>query len=197
MTTFIPTLTLPRAVFDHPASSILLPVSLGMAVGYLSSRSNQKQTYARVKNPPYSPPSFVFAPVWTVLYGVMGYAAYRAVSAGLSLSATSEQSDLARQGATLYTLQLALNLVWTPLFFVLRRPVEALVDIVALLGLNAYLAYTWGQVDRISGLLLLPYLGWLGFATYLCAGTGYLNGWDISDKAIEGEGKGKGKAKEQ
>lgn len=124
----------------------------------------------------------------------MGYASYRAVGTGLSPGATNEQAGLARQGATLYTVQLALNLIWTPLFFVLRRPVEALVDTVALLGVNGYLAYTWGQVDSVSGLLLLPYLGWLGYATYLCAGAGYLNGWNISDKPAENEGKGKEKA---
>ncbi|CRK18950.1 hypothetical protein BN1723_017722 [Verticillium longisporum] len=207
MTTFIPALTLPRQVFDHPATSILLPIALGTAVGYTSSRkfplhpraalrhgrANTLKTYASIKNPPGNPPPYVFGPVWTLLYGLMGYAAYRAVSIGLAPGATPAQADLTRHGATLYSIQLALNLAWTPLFFVFRRPAEATADIVSLLGVNAYLAYVWGQVDRTAGLLQLPYLGWLSFATYLCAGAGYLNHWDISEKS-EAESKGKGKA---
>lgn len=121
----------------------------------------------------------------------MGYAAWRSVRIGLAPGATAQQADLTRQGATLYTIQLALNLLWTPLFFVVNRPIAATADIVTLLGLNSYLAYTWYQVDNLTGLLQLPYLGWLSFATYLCAGAGYLNNWDLSDKS---ESKGKGKA---
>lgn len=73
-----------------------------------------------------------------------------------------------QQGATLYTIQLALNLLWTPLYFGLGRPAAATVDILALGGTVAYLANVWGQVDSTCGWLLAPYLAWLSFATYLC-----------------------------
>merc|ERR1711964_794839 len=63
---------------------------------------------------------------------------------------------LTKQGATLYTIQLGLNLVWMPLFFVAKRPVEALVDIVALTGTVGYLTYVWGQVDAVAGWALAP-----------------------------------------
>lgn len=85
-----------------------------------------------------------------------------------------------------------MNLIWMPLFFRLKRPIEATVDIVALLGVTGYLTYVWGQVDEVSGWLLAPYLGWLSFATYLCAGAGWLNGWDFSDKTRLQSAKGKG-----
>lgn len=88
-----------------------------------------------------------------------------------------------RRGATLYTVQLGLNLVFMPLFFGLGRPAEALVDIVALTGSVGYLTYIWSKVDEVSAYCLMPYLGWLSFATYLCAGTGYLNGWDTKTKS--------------
>lgn len=87
-----------------------------------------------------------------------------------------------QHGATLYTIQLVLNLVWTPLFFGLKKPVAASADIIALTGTVGYLAYLWGQIDETSGWLLAPYLAWLGFANYLCHGAGYLNGWDFSEK---------------
>jgi benzodiazapine receptor len=72
-----------------------------------------------------------------------------------------------------------------PLFFVAKRPVEATVDIVALTGITGYLAYLWGKVDPIAGWALAPYLGWLGFATYLSVGVGYLNDWDIKSKEVD------------
>lgn len=77
-------------------------------------------------------------------------------------------------------MQLGLNLIWMPLFFKFKRPIEATVDITALTALTGYLTYVWGQVDELSGWLLAPYLAWLGFATYLSAGAGYLNGWDFN-----------------
>ena len=58
-----------------------------------------------------------------------------------------------------------------PLFFGLHRPIEALVDIVALTGTTAYLTYIWGQVDVVAGWALVPYVAWLSFATYLTVST--------------------------
>lgn len=110
----------------------------------------------------------------------MGYAAHRAWAAGTSVTATVAAEQTARMGARLYTAQLAVNLSWMPLFFVLRRPVSATVNIVTLLGLNVYLTYIWAGLDTTAAWCMAPYVGWLGFATYLCAGAGYLNNWDLS-----------------
>jgi benzodiazapine receptor len=85
-----------------------------------------------------------------------------------------------------------------PLFFGLQRPIEATVDIVALLGTTSYLTYVWSGIDNVATYIMFPYLGWLCFATYLSvsgqttylrckpanldlqAGCGYLNDWDFS-----------------
>ena len=105
MTTYIPSITLPAMVFQNPAASILLPIALGTAVGFsvqrkahspsslclkyktntFSAKETQK-TYMALKQPPYRPPPQVFGPAWTVLYGLMGYAAYRAHSTGMNVS---------------------------------------------------------------------------------------------------------------
>ena len=69
-----------------------------------------------------------------------------------------------------------------PLFFRLHRPIEATADIVALTGTVGYLTYVWSQVDTVASWCIAPYLGWLSFATYLSAGTGYLNNWNFADK---------------
>jgi len=71
-----------------------------------------------------------------------------------------------------------------PLFFGFKRPIEAIVDIVALTGVTGYLTYIWGQVDEVAGYVLIPYLAWLSFATYLSAGAGYLNNWDFRSKEV-------------
>ena len=72
-----------------------------------------------------------------------------------------------QHGATLYTIQLGLNLIWMPIFFGLSRPIEAAVDMLALIGTTSYLAYVWHNVDPVSTWTLMPYLCWLGFASYL------------------------------
>ena len=94
---------------------------------------------------------------------------------------------LAKQGATLYSIQLALNLIWTPLYFGLGRPVAATVDILALGGTVSYLAYIWGQVDPTCGWLLAPYLAWLSFATYLCVSAYVENSTTYTNNAIRWE----------
>lgn len=109
----------------------------------------------------------------------MGYAAHRAWSAG---SISSSLTTTTRHAATVYSAQLALNLLWTPLFFGLKKPVLALLDLVALLGANVYLASLWAEIDPVASYCLYPYLGWLGFATYLCAGVGSLNGWNLTPR---------------
>ncbi len=146
--------------------------------------SETQKTYLAIKQPPYRPPPYVFGPVWTLMYGLMGYAAHRAVQAGFSPLAPAGHVRAAKLGAALYTVQLGLNLAWMPLFFWLKRPVEATVDVVVLLGLNSYLTSLWGSVDTLSGWCMAPYLGWLGFATYLSAGAGYLNNWNLKDKEV-------------
>lgn len=112
----------------------------------------------------------------------MGYAAHRAAFTGLSPFSSPSTRVTTRETLTLYTIQLALNLAWMPLFFGLKRPVSATVDILSLIGVNGYLTYLWSGIDSVSTWCQVPYLGWLGFATYLCAGAGYLNGWDLESK---------------
>lgn len=114
----------------------------------------------------------------------MGYAAHRAITVGLSPTSLPTHGARAKQGATLYTIQLAMNLAWMPLFFVFKRPIEATVDAACLLGINGYLTYLWGSVDEVAGWCMVPYVAWLGFATYLSAGAGYLNNWSLAGTEV-------------
>ncbi|KAI1828694.1 TspO/MBR family-domain-containing protein [Xylaria intraflava] len=186
MTTYIPKIvTLPYDVFASPTASVLLPIALGTAVGYSTRPKKTEETYTAMKQPPLRPPPYVFGPVWTALYGLMGYATHRAVtltssSPSLASSASVSAADL----QALYSVQLGLNLAWMPLFFGLRRPALAFADIVSLAGLNGYLTYLYFKVDNAAGWCMVPYLAWLSFATYLNAGVGYLNRWDISESTL-------------
>lgn len=146
-----------------------------------------QETYKRLRQPPLAPPTWLFGPAWTFLYGLMGYAAHRAWFNGLSPFSPPATLATARHAAAVYSAQLALNLAWTPLFFGAQMPVAASVDIVALLGTNAYLTYLYSQFDAVSAWCMAPYLGWLGFATYLCVGVGYLNGWELKAKEPKDE----------
>ncbi|KAL1894427.1 hypothetical protein Sste5346_005929 [Sporothrix stenoceras] len=190
MTSFLYHIALPEAVFSSPAASILLPIALGTAVGYSTRPQVNDPEVQALKQPPLRPPARVFGPVWTLLYGTMGYAAYLAVgqtTAGLDISWNTKVVS-----AGLYTLQLGLNLAWMPLFFGLRRPIEATVDSVALLGINGYLMSLWldNPATEAAGWLMMPYVGWLGFATYLSAGAGYLNDWTFGpSKSTKGTKK--------
>ncbi|KAL9106077.1 MAG: hypothetical protein Q9227_008863 [Pyrenula ochraceoflavens] len=181
MTTYIPSITLPSQIFVNPAASILLPVVAGLGVGASVQPKATQEKYLALKQPPYRPPPQIFAPMWTALYGLMGYSAYRAWTNGMA-SLDPIKVENTRRGATLYTIQLGLNLMWMPLFYGLKRPIEATVDIVTLTGSVGYLTYIWGKVDDVAAYCLVPYLGWLGFATYLSAGAGYLNNWNFEDK---------------
>lgn len=83
MTTYLPSLTLPAVLFEQPAAAILLPIAAGTAVGFSTRPKETQRTYLALRQPPLRPPPQVFGPVWTVLYGLMGYAAYRAWTTGM------------------------------------------------------------------------------------------------------------------
>jgi benzodiazapine receptor len=132
-----------------------LPLLGGAIIGK-SIASDIKSWYPTIRKPSWTPPSSVFGPVWTVLYAMMGYAAYRVWMAG--------------GGAvplTLYAVQLALNFAWSPLFFRKRDLGAATVDILAMVGVVLAAILEFDKVDPLAARLMLPYLGWSCFAAAL------------------------------
>lgn len=109
--------------------------------------------------PSWNPPSWFFAPAWTLLYILMAVSAWLVWRVGGWRVQT--------KALCLFMVQWALNLLWTPLFFGMHRPDLALIDILALwLTILITLLAFW-QVRRLAGVLLLPYLAWVTFATAL------------------------------
>ncbi|RHZ51658.1 TspO/MBR family protein [Aspergillus thermomutatus] len=170
---------LPQEFFTSPVLAVATPIGVGSLVGYLVNKlGHTKELYSRLRQPPLRPPAWVFGPVWTILYGMMGYAAHHATtSATLLTPATAVASS-----QTLYTAQLVLNYLWMPLFFGVRKPGWALADIVVLGGTVGKLMATWWDIDHTAFWMMVPYAGWLCFATYLNASVGWLNEWDFDSR---------------
>jgi tryptophan-rich sensory protein len=141
------------------AVSIVIALSAG-AIGGFATVSSVATWYPGLNKPAFNPPNAVFGPVWTVLYVLMALAAWRVWRA-------PAPDGRRRQALVLYGVQLVLNLAWSLIFFGLRRPDLALADIVALLAaLIATTAAFW-RIDRPAGLMLLPYIAWVAFASAL------------------------------
>lgn len=121
--------------------------------------SSSSADYQSLRLPPWAPPSWVFGPVWTVLYGSIAIAGW--------LVWRCHGFSGAKREMALYAGQLVLNAAWTPLFFAADRHDLALVDIVALLALVAVLVVAFHRRHRVAGLMLVPYLAWVAFATAL------------------------------
>lgn len=140
----------------------MLASSLGLsyfaaALGSLGSISGIQTWFETLNKPWFTPPNWVFGPAWAVLYTFIGIAAWRVwIAQGVRPLTTS-----------IYLIQLALNAVWSPIFFGLEKPLGALLILIALDGVAALCLWQFAKADRIAGYWFLPYLLWLGFATAL------------------------------
>jgi tryptophan-rich sensory protein len=112
--------------------------------------------YRRLRKPDWAPPPAAFGPVWTVLYALMGIAAWKV--AGRTGAAPALR---------LWGAQAVLNAAWTPIFFGLRSRGAALVEIVATLAAIGATTVAFFRRDRLAGALMVPYLAWVAFATAL------------------------------
>ncbi len=155
------------------AGAVLLPLIAG-ALGAIATSEAVPTWYAGLAKPAWNPPPWLFAPVWTVLYVAMGVASWliwriaaRSEGAGLSTAV--------RTALLLYAAQLVVNTAWSPIFFGLKRPDLALVVIVVLSILVAFTTWHFLRLSRAAGLLLVPYAGWVTFATALNAAVWQLN----------------------
>jgi tryptophan-rich sensory protein len=115
--------------------------------------------YRELALPGWAPPPWLFGPVWTVLYAMMAVAAWLVVRA--------RGWPGARAGMGLYLVQLAVNALWTWLFFAWRMGAAAFGEILLLFGLIAAMLLLFWRARPLAGALLVPYLLWVGFAACL------------------------------
>ena len=129
------------------------------AVGGAITATSVDTWYQALEKPPFNPPDWVFAPVWTALYILMGIAAWRVwrlrsfVNSGKALST--------------FAVQLGLNLAWSFLFFGLQRIDLALGEIFILLIAIIANTIMFLRIDRLAGLMFVPYVVWVTYATIL------------------------------
>ena len=143
-----------------------------LAVGYISSivtRENIPTWYADLNKPFFNPPNWIFAPVWTSLYIMMG------IAAGLVWNQIALKREVVTKALQFFTIQLVLNALWSYLFFGLHNPMLATIEVV-LLWLMIFETYSqFAKINKTASYLMLPYLAWVSFASVLTASIWWLN----------------------
>ena len=142
-------------------------VLLGFASGWFSNSGFGNPWFDALAKPAFMPPGWAFGVAWTILYILMGVA----VAQVIVIDAPTRRLAL-----HLFAIQLLLNLAWSPIFFGFHRPNIALVTIIVLTIFVAITLILFWTLRRSAGLLMLPYLAWLLFATALNFAILRLNG---------------------
>ena len=129
-------------------------------IGAFFTTSSIPTWYAGLRKPDLAPPNWVFAPVWTTLYGLMGVSLFLVWRKTLGKGSRS-------LAIAVFIMQLILNVLWSYLFFGLRSPFLGVVEITILWFAIAATVTFFSRISRTAGLILLPYLGWVSLAAYL------------------------------
>jgi translocator protein len=146
---------------------LIISVGACLLVGFVAgmfTSSSITSWYATLAKPSFSPPNWLFAPVWTLLYILMGIALY--------LVWNSHGSKIA---ITFFIIQLALNFAWSFLFFSLQNPLLAFIDILLLWAMIIVTALLFFPLSRTAAILLIPYFLWVSFAALLNFSIYWLN----------------------
>lgn len=138
-------------------------------IGSAATLSSVTSWYPTLHKPGWTPPNWLFGPVWSCLYVAMAFAAWRV------WRRMAPRPNDARWVVRLYSVQLLLNAAWSVIFFGLRQPGFALADILALWVVLVSMLVTFARADRLAGALWLAYVAWVSFATALNAAVWRLN----------------------
>lgn len=137
------------------------------AIGSLATSPNIPTWYAALEKPLLNPPNWVFGPVWTVLYAAMGIA--------LALVVLAKTKQPKKSAYVWYGAQLVLNTLWSLVFFGLQAPWLGVVVIVLLIMSIIMTIREFYPIKKAAAWLLVPYIAWVSFATYLTVGVAVLN----------------------
>lgn len=146
--------------------SILLPLSVGAIAGMFTSQA-VPVWYASLNRPSFSPPNWVFGPVWTSLYILLGVSFFL-----IWKEEASKEIDLAIK---VFSIQMLLNFAWSFIFFYFNLIGAALIEIILLWISIAAMIYLFYKIKPLAAYLNIPYLLWVSFATILNAGYYFLN----------------------
>ena len=146
--------------------SILLPLSVGAIAGMFTSQA-VPFWYASLNRPSFSPPNWVFGPVWTTLYVLLGISFFL-----IWKENPTRERNLAIK---VFSIQMLLNFVWSFLFFYFNLIGAALIEIILLWISIAAMIYLFYKIKPVAAYMNIPYLLWVSFATILNAGYYFLN----------------------
>ncbi len=147
--------------------ALLLPF-VAAAIGGAATASSVSTWYRTLRKPSWNPPAWIFGPVWTLLYTMMGVASWLVWKEGRKGKASDLATDARSQGALgFYGVHLAFNALWSILFFGMKRLDLAAAEIGVLWSMIAATAARFYQIKPLAGLLLVPYLLWATFASIL------------------------------
>lgn len=138
--------------------SIAIPLLTGGVAALITMGA--MQDFAALNKPPLSPPGYLFPIVWTVLYVLMGVASYIVLESDVA-------PDEKKRALGVYLVQLGFNFLWSIIFFTLGAYELAFLWLAVLLALVITATYRFWHIDRVSGILMLPYAVWVSFAAYL------------------------------
>jgi len=116
--------------------------------------------YASLTKPSFNPPNWLFGPVWTTLFILMGISLYLIWREGF-------EKPLIKKGMMIFAVQLIFNIAWSMLFFGLKSPLLGLIDIILLWLLIVSTIMTFKKINALAAYLLIPYLAWVSFASVL------------------------------
>lgn len=129
-------------------------------VGSLFTTPSIPTWYAAIQKPSFNPPNWIFGPVWTTLFVLMGVAAFIVWNKGLDKKGV-------KAALLLFIIQLVLNMLWSYLFFALHSPLYAFVEIIILWLAILLTMLKFFPISHAAGYLLLPYILWVSFAAVL------------------------------
>ena len=139
--------------------AIAIPLLVGGASGFFTV-TGVESWYQTIQKPSWNPPNWVFGPVWTTLYIMMGIALFLVWKEDTS-------QELKKIAIALFSVQLILNFFWSFIFFNLQQPGWALVEIIAMWFFILLTIFAFAQVNKTAAWLLVPYISWVSFATIL------------------------------
>jgi len=146
--------------------SIVIPLVAGF-LGSIFTTPAVKSWYLVINKPGWNPPSWLFAPVWTTLFILMGVALY--------LVWSKKRSGKIRVAMKTFWVQLLLNVLWSVFFFGMKNFWLAFGEILVLWVFIGLTIVDFHKIDKTAGLLLMPYILWVSFAAYLNFTVAFLN----------------------
>lgn len=160
------TLKTPQQRYLSLFLALLIPLAIGGTAGFFTV-SGIGSWYSTLNKPWFNPPNWIFGPVWTTLYLVMGYSSWRI----WQLPHSPQRS----RALNMYWIQLFFNFWWSILFFHFENPGLALAEILVLWICIVLMILHFFKLDRVAGWIQIPYLLWVSFATALTAAIFNLN----------------------